>query len=376
MVINMRKRKLICLFSVLLLLGACSSNPKANIKKDKETSIHSGKDVKQIKSTIMHGFDFINEFDGLSNDEMLIVGEKNKQQVMGEFNFKTGEFSKSLHPIQYAREDGKIGILHSGFYMTSLDSVRIYNNKLELIKEITIPNKEDRAVPSINPVCLSKEGDKLYYTKMNTDFTSSLICRDVNTNQDTLICTYGQPGALSVITDMMVTNDDAIAFVGQTPPSAKEQSISSYGTIKLSDGKIDNHIVNHIQFKTGRDMIAITDAVDPTFTSKPKGYIYLMDGGLFVKEDVKGAKDVKLCGEHAFITHDTDINNHNVYSPFKTYIYDKGKVIKTYNESGKYQYGDYVTDFYNASYGLYFQTSYTRKGKFSLDVYNVYDKGE
>ena len=78
---------------------------------------------------------------------------------------------------------------------------------------------------------------------------------DVQTNDKKVITEYEKPDELTMISAMAVTDDNTIAFVGQTLiPNKQERSVGSYGTINISSGKIDNHILNYIQFKYGNDI--------------------------------------------------------------------------------------------------------------------------
>lgn len=227
---------------------------------------------------------------------------------------------------------------------------------LNLIVHVEAPNLDNSPLHLSNPLTINKEGIKLYYTVENRDFTSSLIEQDMDTSETKIVTTYSQPNSLSLIVDMIVVVNN-IVFLDKTCPYSDSQSMSSYGIIDILTGKIKNTILDHINLKYATDIIVINDEEDSYYLSKSKDYILkLLNKDKFEKMYVKGAQNIKLCSNKTFISHEIITDENNSYNTYKTYIYNSNKIIKEYDDSKKFKYGDYITDFYSSKYKIYIQS--------------------
>ena len=355
----LRKINVLCCVAVMLLLGSCSS---INTNADKPVKSKDGIDISSIQSQFANRFDSIIEFYELTPDDMLVIGNNGRDYYAGKYDFKSNTFTETKTPLKYDGVHGFIGFLNDGFYTSTTDDISIYDDDLNLKQTIDAPNSADQRQSYYNnPMALSKDGKKLYYS-INNNMTQNLMEMDVQTNDKKVITEYEKPDELTMISAMAVTDDNTIAFVGQTLiPNKQERSVGSYGTINISSGKIDNHILNYIQFKYGNDIALVTDRKDTRDTDKPKNYVLELNGTTFEKHEVKSASyDVKPCSKHIFIAHDIYLTEDNKYKTYISSIYKDGKDIKDFDDSGKYKYLDYLTDFYSDKYGLYFQAVYDR----------------
>lgn len=365
----MNKIKKILLLYLMILMTSCSVNEE-KIDKEADKSYN-----KNLQDSLKNEFDSINDFEELSDSELLVFGIVDNKNTMGKYDFSSEKLTKSKDIIKFSNLSSNIGFIENGFYITNNDQIDIYDNDLNFIKKIDAPNIGKSPLSLTNPLCMNEKGNQIYYTIVNEDHTSSVIEMSITDGKSKIICTYAQPDNLSVITKLYEIDDNTIGYLGQTSTEIGTQSIASFGTIRKNDGKINNTILDNIQFKTAKDSVIITDEENPNNINESKGYIFIYKDDQFNKLNVKGAKYIKPCSKDAFISHDLQLNpDTNQYTTYKTYLYVNGEIMKELNESNKYVYGDYITDFYMSKYNIFIQAVFSESTEES--TYNVIDLSE